>query len=141
MPSAQSNATMPLKYLFTATYADGSKIVQTPDDKSVLDPEKRSQFYDVLKKGESTPLVSFVLKGDGHEYGVDLRDGHFEIDGVSFRMHEYEVVDLELVFFRQHTHSFIQARVKDTEISHTVAYRIGWKLKSDPRNIRVMEID
>lgn len=134
-------STKPLKYLFTAIYADGSALVQTADDKSYFDPEKRSQFYDVLCLAEQKQLVAFALKGEGHEYGVDLRDGHFEIDGVSFRMHESEMYGFELIFFRQHTHSFNQTREKDTEVSHDVVYRIGWKLKGNQNYQRVMQID
>lgn len=134
-------STKPLKYLFTAIYADGSTIVQTADDKSLIEPEKRSQFYDVLKLAEQKQLVAFALKGAEHEYGVDLRDGHFEIDGVSFRMHETEVYGFELIFFRQHTHSFNQTREKDTEVSHEVVYRMGWKLTGNQNYQRVMQID
>lgn len=136
--------TIPLKYLFTATFADGSMIVQTPEDKSLIDPEKRSQFYDVLQMAERQQLISFVLKGEGREYGVDLRDGHFEIDGVAFRMHEDDTLGgFKLIFFRQHTHSFLQTREKDTEVSHDVVYRMGWQTQTfkEENYQRVMQID
>ena len=138
------SAPVPLKYLFRATFADGSVIVQTPDDKSIIDPEKRSQFYDVIEMAKRKQLVAFVLEGEGHEYGVDLRDGHFEIDGVAFAMHEQPYVGFELIFFRQHTHDFEQGVQQDAqpkEVKHEIVYRFGWKLKGDQQTQRVMQFD
>lgn len=132
---------VPLKYLFTATFADGTTIEQTPEDRSAIDPEKRSQFFDVLERSKSVKLVAFVLKGEGREYGVDLRDGHFEIDGVPFVMHEAPIPAFELIFFRRHTHTFHQGREKNTELAHDVVYRIGWKALHDQNYQRVMQID
>lgn len=132
-----------LKYSFTATFLDGNVIEQDPDnDVSKVDP-KRSAFYDVLEHEKKSPLVSFVLKGEGHEYGVDLRDGHFEIDGVQFFMHEGHLHSMpsgkkvmmpltafELVFFRNHTHSFEVSQKGNQEVSHQIVYRMGWKSKA-----------
>lgn len=135
---------MPLKYLFTATFADGSTIEQTAEDKSAIEPEKRSQFYDVMQRSEQTPLIAFVLKGEGHEYGVDLRDGHFEIDGTPFRFHEdLETHSFKIVFWRNHTHDFLVSRTEDKEIRHVVVYRIGWEaMNSLGRKVKeVMQID
>jgi hypothetical protein len=133
---------MPLKYLFTAMYEDGSTIEQTLDDRSTIDPEKRSQFYDVLQMEEQKPLVAFALKGDGHEYGVDLRDGHFEIDGVSFRMHEEdELAGFRLVFYRRHTHDFVISKDSQEETRHDVVYRFGWQCTANGKNYqRIMQI-
>ncbi len=115
---------MQLKYLFTAIYKNGATYVQNPEDQSIKEPGRRSCFFDI----NHDELVAFVLKGNGHEYLVDLTDGHFEIDGVPFRMHqEPDLYGFKLIFFRQHTHSFIQTREKDTELSHEVVYRMGWE--------------
>lgn len=143
---------MHMKYLFTATFADGSTIEQTPDDKSTIEPEKRSQFYDVLKLAETKELVRFELRLREHaiagptgvpteRYAVDLRDGHFEVNGVPFRMHEDSVVGFELIYFRQHTHSFNQTQHTTREVSHDIVFRIGWKLKGNQNYQRVMQID
>lgn len=126
-----------LKYLFTATYKNGTVYQQTLEDISKTDP-KRSCFFDV----KIDELASFVLKGNGHEYGVDLRDGHFEIDGVQFFMHEDPVkilpnkktflmplTNFQLIFFRRHTHTF-QVAVRENnqkEIGHEIVYRLGWQ--------------
>lgn len=131
---------MSLKYLFTAEYIDGTLYQQGPDDVSTQRPDK-SAFFDVhyqpLKPEED--LVRFSLMGEGHRYTVDLRDGHFEVDGLPFRMTEGAQTGCRLVFWKRHTHSFNQAR---QESAHEVVYRIGWQALIAGRNEeRVMEID
>lgn len=136
-----------LKYLFTATYKDGRVFEQALDDKSITEPETRSSFYDIANDVDK--LSSFVLRGEGHEYGVDLNDGHFEIDGIPFFMHEGHVkeypggkkvlvplTDFKLVFFRQHTRSYEVALYKDEqqEVSHDVVFRMGWQCTVDGKN-------
>ena len=76
--------TMPLKYLFTATFSDGRVLEQTLEDLSVLDPEKRNTYYDLLHYAKESEVVRFSITGNGHTYTVDLTDGHFEVDGVAF---------------------------------------------------------
>lgn len=113
-----------LKYLFTASYKDGTTYVQNAEDRSVTEPEKRSCFFDI----DHSKLETFTLTGDGHEYLVDLRDGHFESDGVPFFVYdEWEPVVRKLVFFRQHKHTIEQTKEKDTELSHTITYLLGWE--------------
>lgn len=126
-----------LKYLFTAGYKDGTIYQQNVEDKSITEPEKRSCFYDV----DQEKLAYFVLKGDGHEYGVDLRDGHFEIDGIKFFMHEVPLKDFRLVFFRQHTHHFNVGAVGQEETSHEIVYRLGWQCTVNGKNYQeIMQI-
>lgn len=123
-----------LKYLFTAEYSDGTKYVQNTEDKSIKEPEKRSCFFDV----DHSKLVRFTLKGEGHEYAVDLKDGHFEINGVPFFAHEEEMVsDIQLIFWRKHKHHIqvggttgADEREKGSkEIGHEVSYLMGWQGK------------
>lgn len=131
---------IPLKYLFTATYADGRVIKQTPEDVSLIDPAKRSCFFDVMEHEKVSPLLEFTLEGAGHRYSLNLVHGGFEIDGVKFSMSEGHIhynpngkrmllplTKLKIIFFRQHTHSFNVGAVKQEETSHEVAYRIGWE--------------
>lgn len=128
-----------LKYLFTAEYKDGSIFHQNAEDKSSREPEKRSAFFDVRQE----ELKSFTLTGAGHSYKVDLSDGHFEVDGVPFRMHEeQDLSGFRIIFFRQHTHSFNQTREKTTEIAHDIVYRLGWQCTVKGQNYKqVMQID
>ncbi len=133
-----------LKYLFTAEYKDGSLYEQNEEDRSITEPDKRSCFYDV----DHDKLVGFVIKGNGHTYGVDLRDGHFEVDGMPFFMHEVndgvghhieklpngravaiELKDFRLIYFRRHTHQIEQSvhTGDHKEISHEIVFRVGWQ--------------
>lgn len=124
-----------LKYLFTVTYKDGSTYEQNSEDRSITEPEKRSCFFDV----HQDDVATFTLKGDGHSYTVDLRDGHFEVDGVPFAMHEEKLSNFRLVFFRHHTHGFNQAY---EELSHEIVYRMGWQCTVDGENYqKVMQIN
>ncbi len=148
---------MPLKYLFKALYKDGSVYVQNPEDNSIKEPGKRSCFYDI----DHDQLVGFVLVGQGHEYGVDLRDGHFEIDGNIFFMHEVENKDVDpmtvntevkltnfrLVYFTTNTRSFsskIENGVmgKPYEVDHKRVFRFGWQAQdSKGKNFqKIMQI-
>lgn len=137
-----------LKYLFTATYKDGKIYQQNAEDKSLIEPEKRSCFFDIQKDINEGLVSSFVLKGEGHEYGVSLIDGHFELDGIPFFMHEGHIKevngkqilvplkDFRLIFFRQHTRSYAVALYanEQKEIDHKVVYRMGWQCTVDGKN-------
>lgn len=131
----------PLKYLFQATYKDGTIYKQNLEDKSITEPETRSCFYDV----NIDEVQTFFLFNDDHTYSVNLEDGHFEVDGVPFFMHEAHVKELEngrkifmelkdfrLIFYRQHTHNFNASTQQ--EISHEIVYRFGWQCTVDGKN-------
>lgn len=122
-----------LKYLFTATFDDDFILQQTPEDKSATDPEKRSQFYDLLQyEAQGHKLLRFELRQQGTMtdpdiFAVDLVDGHFEVNGTKIVMHEGHLKETRLVFFRQHTHSFAVTVEKNREVSHDIVYRMGWQ--------------
>lgn len=113
-----------LKYLFIAEYSDGQVFKQHDQDISYKDP-KRSSFYDI----DHHRLATFCLVNPETQdvYGVSLIDGHFEINGHSFFLHnrDMELTNVRVIFFRRHLHSFNQ----DTheEISHTVSFHFGWQ--------------
>lgn len=115
-----------LKYLFTASFQDGSIYSQTESDISDTIPGKAC-FTELLDKNKVSPLEIFCLVGDSHTYLVDLRDGHFEIDGVVFWLDtkELPVFNRRLIFFRRHRHEF--QSVVEAETNHIVSYRIGWQ--------------
>ena len=137
-----------LKYLFTAVYSDGTSYTQNVEDRSISEPDKRSCFYDI----DQDRLVKFILApspedecGDGHVYSVDLVDGHFEVDGVPFKMHEEtNLHGFRVIFWRNHTHNFLvgaDPAVTPEEVKHTTVYRLGWQCTVDDVNHqRVMEI-
>lgn len=110
-----------MKYLFSVVYKDGTTYHQNQSDTSLSEPEKRSSFYDVDVENVQT----FTLTGEGHTYLVDITDGHFEVDGVSFWMHELPLKDFKLIYFRRHTHTFSQNMME--EIGHVIVFRVGWE--------------
>ena len=107
-----------LKYLFTSEYSDGTFFKQNEEDVSMNDP-KRSSYFDV----DQNRLVGFCLSGEGSLFGVDLRDGHFEINGVPFFVHDVELTDFKLIFFRKHRHT---VTLGGEDVSHLISYRLGW---------------
>lgn len=122
-----------MKYLFSALYKDGSVYEQNPEDISIIDP-LRSCYFD-LKQDE---IEKFKLIGDGNTYSVDLTDGHFEVNGIPFLLHEEELKDFRLIFWRRHTHSFNR---NDVELSHDIVYRFGWQCTVDGKNYQqIMQI-
>lgn len=133
-----------IKYIFTAGYKDGTTYSQNVQDVSVFYPEK-SCFADVKVDElawfqlESNPQYQGEDKPYAHTYRVDLIDGHFEIDGIPFRMHEYPMESYKLIYFRRHRHNF---NLAFQEKSHDVVYRFGWQGVLDKKNHQqVMEID
>jgi hypothetical protein len=128
----------PLKYLFTAFYSDGSSYQQAPEDKSLLH-EKGSAFSDV----DQDKLVAFCLEDqtnkplDGTVYTVNLLNGIFAINEHPFFMHEEEITNIRLIFFRKHIETLVISG--DSEPAHTseIYYRLGWQaLDKEGKNIR-----
>ena len=129
-----------LKYLFDVQFDDGSSYTQNREDVSVIEPEKRSCFFDVQRQIESGKKVEWFTLSDGDTfYAVNLKDGRFNVNGKEFFMHEErDLEDFRIIFFRQHTHNFNAGQ----ELSHEIVYRMGWQITKDGKNIqRVMEIN
>lgn len=127
-----------LKYLFRAEFSDGSIYDQTQEDQSLTEP-LRSAFYDVLQREED--LIKFTLVGEGHEYSVDLRDGHFEVDGVSIDIAEQNFVPLEplrVVFFREVRQEFEHGGFLNPDVKpirrYVNRYFIGWQTTIKGKN-------
>ena len=111
-----------MKYLFEVEYKDGTFFKQNAEDVSLTDP-KRSAFFDI-KQNE---VKRFTLAG-GNTFSVDLTDGHFEVNGVPFRVHSGDLKDFRLIYWRQHTHTF---GMKLNEQSHEIAFCIGWQTNDE----------
>ena len=119
-----------MKYLFIVEYKDGSHYHQSPDDCSQMG-KNTSSFGDVRQED----VARFSLRGNGHTYTVDLSDGHFEIDGISFRMHEGEASDPKLVYHRRNWLAFGQQGA----VQHRIVFRFGWTDAYGQE--RIMEIE
>lgn len=129
-----------LKYLFIAEYKDGSIYEQNGYDISVSDT-KRSCFFDVMQD----KVRRFLLVGSDNIFSVDLSDGHFEVNNVSFFMHDQGLglKDFRLIFYRQHLHHFnIGDYGIPNELLHEINYCIGWQTNDENgMNVkRIMEV-
>ena len=121
--------------MFHCSFKDGSSYAENSEDKSIKDDTK-SCFYDI----DVEEVSRFNLSGEGHTYTIDLNDGHFEIDGLRFQMHEeIDLKDFRLIFFRRHTHSF---STDYEELAHDIVFRFGWQANTpEGENVqRIMEI-
>jgi hypothetical protein len=121
-----------LAYLFECHFADGTVLQQTPEDLSKTEPNK-SAFYDVLQRNDE--VIVFGIVNDDHTYAVDLRDGHFEIDGVPLYVHGQDELPPDtkyrVVYFRRVSHMITQGY----EIAESaVKYHIGWQATVDGKN-------
>lgn len=139
-PKPQGGSSPFLNYLFVAEFADGEIIQQTPEDQSLIEPTK-SAFYDVLEKSKTIKLQRFHLANEHNIYTVDLRDGSFEVNGLSFEAHDqYLEIEqpLRLIYFREnHVLSAVDSNSNDkiTPYKHYVnRYFIGWQFTKDGKN-------
>ena len=117
-----------LSYLFVCRFKDGTIIQQTAEDVSQKD-STRSSFYDVMQRLEEVETFTLVKQDDRqHSFMVDLRDGHFEIDGVPFCVSSEELpnnVKFRLIYFHRHQHRVVQGQSLMGEAP--VQYFIGWQ--------------
>ena len=124
---------MALAYLFECHFNDRTFIQQTQEDASTTTPGKNA-FYDVLQR--INDVVAFGVFNDDHAYVVDLRDGHFDIDGVPFKAEPFDFPTghdqpYRLIYFKRHTHSVTLGQ--DGE-DHTIGYYLGWQITVDGKN-------
>ena len=121
-----------MKYLFTLIDDKDKEHKQTKEDVSKTN-KKKSAYYDIKDK----KLKQFYLEGEGHKYLVDLVDGHFEIDGVKFKMHEGNLSDFRLVYYREHRINYTGM----LEVDHLITYCLGWQTTSGGKNYKkIMQI-
>jgi hypothetical protein len=149
--TATETASFPvLEYLWQAHLLDETHIFQNEADVSAIDPEKRSAFYDLClhdDEGNSVTdcdgiaiarpdIAFFGITNGRHTWVVDLRDGHFEVNGLSFRADPWALLPdafpdggtYRLVFFldrEQKITTFEDKRPSLVEDS-ILGYRLGW---------------
>ena len=67
-----------MKYLFTCKFQNSYLLKQSREDKSILEPETRSTYYDIIKEEEKgNPPVLFSLTDGVNYHAVDLTSGQF----------------------------------------------------------------
>lgn len=128
-------------YLFTCRFTDGSTIQQTIEDLSAKD-DTRSAFYDVVQRMDEVETFTIINRDAPrtHTYMVDLRDGHFEVDGVPFEVSSEELpgeAEFRLIYFHRHQHHVIQGQTM-TGNEDVVRYHIGWQTTIDGKNFQSM---
>jgi hypothetical protein len=130
---------IPNTFFFVATYADGSQITQNVEDRSAYDVNKNC-FFDVLSREEGP--VSFVITDGTQVFGVDLRDGHFEVNGVPFFQHRPEHVplkDFRLKYCRTPEQT-INTMTGETG-GRIAGYSLGWEAEHKGETVeRVLSI-
>jgi hypothetical protein len=131
---------MALAYLFECHFKDGTVLQQTQEDISTIDPT-RSAFYDVLQR--KNDIEVFGIFNDHHTYAVDLRDGHFEIDGAAFNISPNDSFsykehhDYRVIYFRRHQHTVVTGADSSDDLFHTITFHIGWQTTlSDGSNVQ-----
>lgn len=70
-----------MKYLYRASFTDGTTFSQPKDDESKLKPGEKSSFYDFLEHCKGRELSSFALISDEATYLALHRDEVFLING------------------------------------------------------------
>lgn len=144
-----------LAYTFGVHFRDGSEFFQTRDDVSVRGPEHGSAFSDIKDRLDDVEL--FQIEGHGQRLLVDLRDGHFEFNGVPMRAGDPSVhiprdVPRRLVYFRRVTQtrgqdvqcvghrpdgSPIFEAVGDVRTATAVEHHVGWQATVNGKNHQV----
>lgn len=125
---------MKLKYNWTAVYSDGSILTSNGEDRSLKDPTK-SAYYDI----DHDRLIAFALHDATNEYLIDLRDGHFEINQVPFKLHEYDSPEPKrLIYFHRNQRdlAFSPEGEFQEELAHRREFHLGWQSTVDSKNIQ-----
>ena len=125
-----------MKPYFIAYFDDGFVIQQDPEnDVSIKNPHA-SKFYDVghYIGTNQIGLNRFELHiAEDLVFEVDLKTGHFKLNGVEFRAEDKEHIDsldiapFTLIYYLDQTVTYEVDR--QTSHKHT-RYRLGWKNKN-----------
>lgn len=136
------------KYLFEVEFEDGSLYLQNPDDISSVD-KTRSCWYDIEQ--EFMPHKQWkrltLFNEDGIDHSV-YSDGHFEVAGLPFRVHEcdHPLKNVMPAYHRRHWQDINVSASTDkaTLGDHRMCWRFGFKaldMLTGERIERIMEVD
>lgn len=115
-----STTKVPLKYLFTVVYKDGTRFSQNKEDVSSVDPS-RSAYFDVRQEDVKR---FFLDDGNGNGGEVDLATGFLSGTGTPGFTEDIGPKPYKLIFWRQHTHNF---NIGLDELSHEIKYILGYE--------------
>lgn len=127
---------MLLKYLFHCQFNDGEIFSQNADDRSLTDP-KKSSFFDLLQDTRKVEKFWLTDEHNFNTYLVDLTDGHFEVNGCPFFLHEQSInvklAKFRLIYFRRRT-AHLNVVTKEQSES-PIIFVVGWQANHpDGRN-------
>ncbi len=129
-------------YSFTAVFSDGHVIERDhndPESDRALTSDTGSRFTDVQNYEKTSKLVEFVIHNPNQSLGVDLRDGHFEINGVPFYLHRPDrdgYKDFRVIYYRTVRH-VINQESGEIEQTGLLGYACGWQTTDkDGRNVQ-----
>ena len=129
-------------YSYTAVFEDGTVIEQDRNDENGDRSLTRtdgtgSRFTDVLEKEKESKLISFVIHNDNYSLGVDLRDGHFELNGVPFFQHRPDqdnYKDFRIIYYRS-VQRVMNQNGEQLSGSAT-SYTVGWQVTHNGKNVQ-----
>lgn len=118
------------KYLWEATFKDGTMIRQPLDDRYSKHDDTAehnpSAFRDLLDYQEKSSLQFFALVGhDRQIFAVNMETGEFFVNGTTFMLDQpmEELTDRKLIYFRT-------GRVESAErVPYIYAYNFGYEGK------------
>lgn len=129
-----STSIEPLKYLWTAYFADNHVVQQSPDDKYSKHDENAehnpSAFRDVIDHLEVSPVRLFALSYGEILYGVLLETGIFIANGAEFSIEDQDepLTDRKLIYFREMKKNYVMGgEDQDPFVS---AYYFGYEGKN-----------
>jgi len=119
-----------LKYLFKALFTDGTILEQNQNDQSTTTPNKNA-FYDVLQRLNEVRAFALYNQETGEEWLTDLKDGHFEHNQSPFFIHDEELINKRLVFFKRNSFNALNGQPL------SVTYHLGFQSnKMDGSNVQ-----
>ena len=130
-------------YSYTAVYEDGTVIEMDRNDPKGDACLSRtdgtgSRFTDVQEKEKESKLISFVIHNDEVSLGVDLVDGHFEVNGIPIWQHRPDLTnytDFRVIYYRTVERVINQADGEEVE-SNILGYTVGWQTTYDGENVK-----
>lgn len=127
-------------YSYTAVFEDGHIIerdMNDPEGDKSLTTEAGSRFTDVQNYEKTSKLISFVIHNNQISWGVDLRDGHFEVGGIPFWQHRPDLEpykDFRVIHYRTVRRTLNQETGEQT--GETLAYAVGWQVTHKGENVQ-----
>lgn len=127
---------LPHIFSYTAVFEDNTVLTYNhlTDEDISQNVENGSRFSDVMQKSKESKLISFVLHNADTQIGVDLRDGHFELNGNLFFQHRPDTElysDFRIIYYRT---CVLTRVVGEEDAGHIRQYVVGWQANDENGN-------